>query len=302
MEDEEFQPENGMAEFDTLERLPPENDDDINNNEKEQKSEKDKSSPSVKLRLISSNESNLVLEVRDNDTFELVLDKLEEMVGHRCTFEFCYQNSWFIVDDEDTMDAFLDWAESECNSEVDIKTAETNWRQEIQSLRDKSKHAVVTRSFAGRMLYPVKTALNFWGISTGNAQPSINLVVAAAFGFVISIVVCALAYFFRELGLQKAVGDSFPEDQSQLGAICAFIAAPLFLTALCCGDLSNRWGRLQYKDWFYVRDPKLGFPDCFSLQLLRFIACGLWGIPTGIVCMVLFCVRNEVVASIQLKD
>lgn len=286
--------------FDTVERLAEESEEGfVKEDDVEIETTNEGNAATVKLRIIDFNETNPIIEVFDTDTFELILDKLENIVGHRCTFEFCYQDSWFIVDDEDTSDAFLEWVEKESYGQADIKIAEANWRRDAAN---PSKNINSTSKFSRMVLYPMKVFLNFSGISTGTVQPSINLVVAATIGLLSSVIISGIAYFFQELGLHTAAGFSFPSDQSQLGAISGFVAAPIFLTALCCGDLSNRWGRLEFKDFFYFRDPKLGFPDCFSIQLLRFTSCSLIGIPTSVACIVLFCIRNEVSKSLGHRN
>jgi hypothetical protein len=289
--------EDGGQAFDTIEKLADKDQEDRQENAQnnvELEIQNDDTVHCIRLRVINFDESNPTIDVLDSDSFVVILDKIEAIVGHRCTFEFGYQNSWFIVDDEDTLDAFLEWVETESNGQSDIRIAETNWKQDPAEVLAASKNIKSTSKFYRMILYPIKAALNFWGISTGAAHPSVNLITAAAIGLVFSLLISVLAFFFRELGLSKSAGDSFPSDQTQLGAISGFIAAPIFLTALCCGDMSNRWGRLAFKDFFCCHDPKLGYPDCFSLQMLRLTACSLIGIPTSIACIALFCIREEV--------
>jgi hypothetical protein len=248
------------------------------------------SQSTLKLKLIDKESSPFILVV-ETDSFEKVLDKVEQIAGHRCTFEFSYQNSWFIVDDEDTFEAFLEWVESESNGEAEIRIVETNWREDDKGIKQKQKSK---RNPFDKLLWPAKTALLFLGVSSGG-QRSFNLLFASGSGFCMSTFVSILAYFFKDFGLDKAAGYSFPSDQSQLGAISGLIAAPLFFSTLFCGDISSSVGRLECDDCLYVRDPKLGYPDCFSLQLLRVLVCGLVGIPTSIACIVISCLRYEVV-------
>jgi hypothetical protein len=282
---------NVMAEtYDTVEKLT--DDSAVSPEQNEQPTAEPSPQSTLKLKIIDG-ESNQFILVFESDSFDLVLDKLEQIVGHRCTFEFPYQDSWFIVDDEDTFEAFLEWVESESNGEAEIRTVETNWRDDGK--KKKQKQASSRNPFE-KLLWPAKTALLFLGVSAGG-QRSSNLVFASGSGFFMSIVVSGLAYFFKDFGLDKASGHSFPSDQSQLGAISGLVAAPLFFSTLFCGDASNSLGRLDCGDCCYIRDPKLGYPDCFSLQLLRIIVCGLVGIPSSIACIVIFCLRNEVVCS-----
>jgi hypothetical protein len=248
------------------------------------------SKSTLELKIIDR-DPNQIMSVVETDSFDVVLDKLEQLVGHRRTFEFSYQNSWFIVDDEDTFEAFLEWVESESNGEAEIRTVETNWREVSKGKKQKQKSK--SNPFE-KLLWPAKTALLFLGVSSGG-QRSSNLFFTAGSELCASAIVSCLAYFFIDFGLYKASGYSFPSDQSQLGAISGLIAAPLFLSTLFCGDVSTSVGRLECGDCVYIRDPKLGYPDCFSLQLLRVIVCGLVGIPTSIACIVIFCLRNEVV-------